>query len=432
MGVLRREGGVSLFLLLAVTLLNPLPASAWALSAGAPSPNFTVTLTASTTRGAEPLLVSFSASVLSGTPTWYSWDFGDQSYYNNTPANAQTVAHTYTVVGTFNASVTVSEASGDASNWILIHVVAAPFVAAATATPDQGVAPLTTVFQGSASGGSGTYTRFQWSFGNGQVGVGSALSETYTSAGDYRVELNVTDSSNNFATTYLWVNVSAPKGGSSGPGSAFGSWEFLLAAVVGGFLLGVLVVYALLRRREPPATSPSSSPTEPDFHTPPGETDPTGSGASSPIEPTPTAAPEAATPAPTPLPVPSGEMAGREVLEEVEPPSSTPTPMGPDREPNALRVSERVVLHLASQGALGTDEVAPLAFSQAGMAQALRIRQNALTNVLRRLEAAGVLVVDTRHVIGRPRRMKVYRLTGRGESLARDLRRRASSERDVR
>jgi DNA-binding PadR family transcriptional regulator len=92
-----------------------------------------------------------------------------------------------------------------------------------------------------------------------------------------------------------------------------------------------------------------------------------------------------------------------------------------------LRISQRVVLHMARQGALRPDEIAPNGLTQAGMAEELVVGQNSLTNVLRRLEAAGVVEADVRHVRGRPRRLKVYTLTSRGESIAKDLRGRRSA-----
>ncbi len=88
----------------------------------------------------------------------------------------------------------------------------------------------------------------------------------------------------------------------------------------------------------------------------------------------------------------------------------------------------RVILHLASLGRLPPEEVAPFGHTQGGMIQALGLRQGTLAKVLSRLEAAHVIEVDLRHVTGQPRRLKVYRLTGVGESVARDLRlRRATS-----
>ncbi|MGA8276330.1 MAG: hypothetical protein WB852_08585, partial [Thermoplasmata archaeon] len=87
-----------------------------------------------------------------------------------------------------------------------------------------------------------------------------------------------------------------------------------------------------------------------------------------------------------------------------------------------LGLARRVILHLSGLSRLGNDEVARIGFTQQGMATALGARQGSLVRVLQRLEAAGVLTVDRRHVSGVARRLKVYRLTALGESLARDLR----------
>lgn len=101
--------------------------------------------------------------------------------------------------------------------------------------------------------------------------------------------------------------------------------------------------------------------------------------------------------------------------------SGTAAPSTPVAERRQL--SRAVLLHLGGQGRLGPDEVAPVGLTQAGMAQALGVRQNSLTNVLRRFVAAGVLTQDVRHVRGQPRRLRVYRLTSRGEALYQDVRR---------
>jgi DNA-binding MarR family transcriptional regulator len=96
---------------------------------------------------------------------------------------------------------------------------------------------------------------------------------------------------------------------------------------------------------------------------------------------------------------------------------------------DVLRLSHRVVLHIAQQGFLPPNEVAPLGLSQTGMVADLGATQSSLTKVLQRLEAAGVLTVGRAHVRGQPRRLKVYRLTPLGESLARELRSQAAAAR---
>lgn len=88
-----------------------------------------------------------------------------------------------------------------------------------------------------------------------------------------------------------------------------------------------------------------------------------------------------------------------------------------------VRISQRVVFHIAAQGRIGPDEVAPRPLSQAGIGEALQVSQGALTGVLRRLVAAGVLEEKRQHVRGIDRRVKVYRLTPSGQQLYRELRR---------
>jgi DNA-binding PadR family transcriptional regulator len=60
--------------------------------------------------------------------------------------------------------------------------------------------------------------------------------------------------------------------------------------------------------------------------------------------------------------------------------------------------------------------------TQRGMTEALQVRQGTLVRVLQGLESAGVLTVSRGHVSGVNHRLKVYRLTSRGEALARDAR----------
>jgi YVTN family beta-propeller protein len=88
-----------------------------------------------------------------------------------------------------------------------------------------------------------------------------------------------------------------------------------------------------------------------------------------------------------------------------------------------VSLSQRVVLHLYGLGSLREDEVAPSGFTQAGMAAAFQRPPGTFAKVLQRLEEAGVLMHDTRHVQAQKRRLKVYRLTARGEGLAKELRR---------
>lgn len=90
--------------------------------------------------------------------------------------------------------------------------------------------------------------------------------------------------------------------------------------------------------------------------------------------------------------------------------------------PPVPSLPQRVLLHLLAQPRLGNDEVAPVAYSQSGMATSLGKPQAAFAKALQRLETQGLVESDTRHVQGQLRRMKVYRLTALGENVAKELR----------
>jgi DNA-binding MarR family transcriptional regulator len=106
-----------------------------------------------------------------------------------------------------------------------------------------------------------------------------------------------------------------------------------------------------------------------------------------------------------------------------------PSFTGGDGSPSArvpstvLKLSQRIVVHLYRLGSSGPAELPTAGATQQGMTEALGARQSSLTKVLLRLVAAGVIEESRSHVRGGSRRLKVYRLTPLGESLARDLRR---------
>jgi DNA-binding MarR family transcriptional regulator len=167
-------------------------------------------------------------------------------------------------------------------------------------------------------------------------------------------------------------------------------WVAAVAAAIGGGVVGWAAHLAWARRRAEGRAAPQST---------------VASGPGAPSEGGPPVAPAEAHELPNP---------------PVAPPPVVEASAGPSNE--GLGLARRVIVHLASLGRLGPDEVARLGFTQQGMASALSARQGSLVRVLQRLEAAEVLTVDRRHVSGSARRLKVYRLTALGESVARDLR----------
>ncbi|MCI4341445.1 MAG: hypothetical protein L3K11_03620 [Thermoplasmata archaeon] len=94
----------------------------------------------------------------------------------------------------------------------------------------------------------------------------------------------------------------------------------------------------------------------------------------------------------------------------------------PEPTEQELRISARLLLHIASQPRIPLAETAPASLTQAGMAEALESSQAAVSNALKRLVDGGALRVQRSHVRDQPKRLKVYQLTVLGENLVRHIR----------
>ncbi len=159
-----------------------------------------VTLTFSPSSPVAGLPVSFSASATGGTGGYaYAWTFGDGTNANTATGSDQ---HTYTTAGTYSAAVTVTSGSGrsgTAQVSVSVSPFAGIFTSSVTATPSTTDVGEIVSFDGSAIGGSGTYTSFSFSFGDGTPAVvvttsPAVATHTFSSSGTYSVVLTVTDS----------------------------------------------------------------------------------------------------------------------------------------------------------------------------------------------------------------------------------------------
>lgn len=108
---------------------------------------------------------------------------------------------TYGCVGTYSITGSVAPPPS---------VPSAP-VAAFSATPISGSAPLNVSFNGSASSDAGGFiTAYTWDFGDGTSGSGPTLTHLYTSIGTYTARLTVTDNQGLTGTSSTTITVQAP------------------------------------------------------------------------------------------------------------------------------------------------------------------------------------------------------------------------------
>ena len=126
----------------------------------------------------------FDVTPSNGTaPYSYLWDFGDG--VSDTTKNA---VHAYPSNGTFNASVTVTDANGcQTFCFMQVEIEAAPFVnASATINQNQACGQTTVDFIDTSTGGVIDWT---WAFGDGDSSKTQNPSHTYTTPGFYNVTL---------------------------------------------------------------------------------------------------------------------------------------------------------------------------------------------------------------------------------------------------
>jgi len=159
--------------------------------------NVTGNAYASRTCGPPNTNVCFSGTAQGGVPPYtFSWDFGDGS----TPMQGPSPCHTYANAGSYPVVMTVKDSLGNTyqDNHLTIDITP-PLAVVASASNNQGLAPMTIYFTSSVQGGTGPYT-YNWDFGDGQSATSGNPSHTYNNPGTYTVVLTVTDSCTPAAT----------------------------------------------------------------------------------------------------------------------------------------------------------------------------------------------------------------------------------------
>ncbi len=183
-------------------------------SSESPVANFTANVTA----GAAPLTITF-ADASTNAPTSWLWDFGDGDSTNATVRNP---VHTYTSAGTYNVTLTATNAGGSNSTTRADYITVTPGVSAPRAafngTPTNGTVPLTVQFTDESTGSP---TSWLWDFGDGTSTNATVRNpvHTYAVVGTYNVTLTATNAAGNDSevkTGYITVTP-----GSTAPTAAF-------------------------------------------------------------------------------------------------------------------------------------------------------------------------------------------------------------------
>jgi PKD repeat protein len=158
--------------------------------------------------------VHFSGSASGGcSPYIYEWDFGDGN-----SGSGQNPTHQYTSEGTYTATLTVTDDTGDIDTDTASVTIDEPSIEADAGGPYYGAVDEPISFSGSVTGGESPYT-WHWDFGDGRSDYGKNLEHTYYDAGTYTVTLTVTDDQGSYDsdTTYAYVSGPDPVANANGP-----------------------------------------------------------------------------------------------------------------------------------------------------------------------------------------------------------------------
>src|SRR5262245_17815909 len=144
----------------------------------------------------------------------FAWNFGDGS-----SGTGRTVTHTFTSSSAFSVTLTETNdrgLSGSTTQSVTVGSASLP-TPNFTFSPRSPAVNEAVFFNASAStaGAGHTISAYRWTFGDGATGSGETVSHAYAAAGDYVVQLTVTDEAGQSSTS---AGTTVTIGGQSTPG----------------------------------------------------------------------------------------------------------------------------------------------------------------------------------------------------------------------
>ncbi len=174
-------------------------------------------ISSSTAAGEAPFAISFDGSRSTDTEgpiSSYYWRFGD-----GTTATGISSTHTYTVAGTYSASLTTTDSNGASDTVATPIVITEPTttneapIARLSVSSNEGPNPLEVTFSGAESSDpeNGNLS-YAWNFGDGLSAQGVSAANTFTTVGTFDVTLTVTDDAgaSSTASTTITTHESTP------------------------------------------------------------------------------------------------------------------------------------------------------------------------------------------------------------------------------
>lgn len=169
------------------------------------------------TQGENPLEVEFDMSNSEdkdGVTEEYTLEFGDGSQAASGTDPLDLVTHTYEQSGEFTAKLSVVDDDGlenSTSKTITVENPPPPNKdpkAVMSANPTSGTVPVVVNFSAADSTDpDGEIESYEWSFGDGTMASGGAVSHRYENAGEFEVSLVVTDDRGGTSKTTATIEV---------------------------------------------------------------------------------------------------------------------------------------------------------------------------------------------------------------------------------
>ncbi|PKG32788.1 PKD domain-containing protein [Methanoregula sp.] len=151
------------------------------------------------TWGYQPLSVQFTDASAGPVDQW-NWTFGDGK--NSTLQNPQ---NTYSTPGTYTVSLTITNITYGISSTVtkVSYITVQPFSADFSGTPTWGYQPLAVQFTDASVG---KVDQWSWSFGDGNGSTQKNPQYSYPDAGNYTVNLTVTNVTYGISRTATKIN----------------------------------------------------------------------------------------------------------------------------------------------------------------------------------------------------------------------------------